>query len=150
MEGVTFIIPKTKAVLPPKTEPSIEEQERMGQTTIFEAMAEQSATTEPDEVRCPGCGVGTLILKHNSKRNTDFWGCSNYNSGNGCTYTQEIDPRSEAAAVLEKEQPKKPRPPQPDCPKCRGVGYFEKVFDGEDTPRMTPVPVRLQGKNAKK
>ena len=49
VEGVTFLIPKIKAELPPpKAEPRIEELEAMGQTSILDAIHEQAATASAD------------------------------------------------------------------------------------------------------
>jgi plasmid replication initiation protein len=62
VEGVTFIIPKIKEELSsPKGEPTLEEQEALGQTTIFEMIKEQAATVEPDQHPAPSSVLVEMI-----------------------------------------------------------------------------------------
>lgn len=100
------------------------------------AADQQAATEESPKFPCPACGKGDLVRKVNNVSKKPFWGCSLFSrSADGCKYSQDLDPASEAARVAERERSKTPKAPKPDCPKCHGAGHYDKIHTGEGTPR---------------
>lgn len=81
-------------VLSPVIAPNENEQPSLDENTddtvvLQGAITSDSTDTKEDDVKhemiCPRCG-GKLILRKG--RNGKFWGCSNFNRGKGCHYTE--------------------------------------------------------------
>lgn len=121
VEAITFKI-KTIGGKPKPDKSFEDEMEERGQIPLVAdqgaavqveaAKNEMAATvTETKQYTCPRCGKGVIVPRAGGT----FWGCSRWARNNqGCNYTQNIDPASEAAAVTGSGKP--------DCPKCKGLG----------------------------
>ena len=61
-----------------------------GQTEAAETRCTNDACQHKEHV-CPSCQRGVLTLRSNARTNNQFWACSEWQGGNGCTFTEDAD-----------------------------------------------------------
>lgn len=133
IEKFIFKITKMKT---PNLTPEEKLEVETGQTTIYDTMSEQAATTttavqnKKPSHKCPKCETGKVVLKNG--KNGEFWGCTNQRL-TGCNYASDDSPEIEAEKRAVEEKKKERSKPKADCEKCKGMGY-RPVYDenGED------------------